>query len=1113
MLSYLPTQNRFKIRTVSKKFELAFASVLSWQTFERTSDTPKEIFEQICFKKNFYLSRIELENCSVQEEEMLKNFKNLESANLGSSYDLKNVNNLASSSNSLKTLFLDNSSVNDISAFKNFKKLTILDLENTKVTDITPLQECRYLRDIYMSQTKISDISSLSNCSSLERGLFSSTSISDITPLSNCSNLEILFLNSSQIQSLKPLEKCLKLNSLHFKQTQVESLEPLKNCREMKILRLDATNVNDVSPLQNMKKLFYLNISSTNVLDISVFSNFKLLSKLFISHTSIKDISVLSNCQHLELLLMSNTLVDDISSLANCKKLKHLDLKNTLVKDITALKECTMLEKLDLESTGIKDINSLCHLKNLIAVDLSFTEIRNLEPLENCLKLNELYVGNTSITSIEPLRSLYFLEELQIESTDVSDLCCLKDKRFLSKLDISSTKVSSILPLSTCTSLQYFFMNSTKISNLIYLKNCSKLRQLDVSESSVLNLPLFPFKYLSEINVRILLVLYFTGLSKFLTAFRFTGLSLLSGYVIAHWCNSTKKFKKIEEYINNPVYDIKDLKVPRLAGLKLSILASVVENNLIGPLLCPFLLKDSGTSILDDLVCSKPMTLYPIRKTDLKEKENFEEEFERISKYHSKDDSVFVSICQFSKAYKDGKTTPLEVAKKIIEQVKESNKGEKYPLRSIINLNEKLLLEQATASTDRYKEGCPLSIFDGVPISIKDEADLIGYPTKLGTKLTEFSNNIATEDSSSFKNFRKYGAMFIGKCNMAEIGISTRSLNIHPYYQIARNPYNIQHEIGGSSSGSGSSVASGLCPISVGADGGGSIRIPASFCGVFGLKPTSGRVPTEQKTRPVCYSVGVLGPLASTAHDLTLGYMAMSDTSPNAPSLGLKEIQPQSDDFYSLKGTKIGIHWDYFNDCDPEVATICTSVVNKIYKEIYGGDIIDIKIPLLQITKMSHLVTIAAEMRACMNDVYPSEDFLPESRIPLGLFSHVNSITYIQAQRVRTHMMDEIEEIFKKVDVIITPTISIPPPKIKEDTNTDGESDSGIVSKIMKYVFIANFTGIPAISIPVGYTKDKVPIGIQIQSKWWNEAQLLKFAYLTEREIKREKPQIHYSSF
>jgi Asp-tRNA(Asn)/Glu-tRNA(Gln) amidotransferase A subunit family amidase len=250
------------------------------------------------------------------------------------------------------------------------------------------------------------------------------------------------------------------------------------------------------------------------------------------------------------------------------------------------------------------------------------------------------------------------------------------------------------------------------------------------------------------------------------------------------------------------------------------------------------------------------MTLYPNRLVNLKETEDFEKEFERLSTFYSKDDSVFVSVSQYAKAYRDKKTTPLEVAKRIIQSVKESN--EKHSFRSIIKLNETILLEEAKASTQRFEDGKPLSIFDGIPISVKDEADLKDYPTKLGTNLKFFSDNIAKEDAHSLRDFRKYGAMFIGKCNMAEIGISTRSLNTHPYYQIAKNPYNLKHEVGGSSSGSGSSVGSGLCPISVGADGGGSIRIPASFCGVFGLKPTSQRVPTKQDTRSVCFSIGVV---------------------------------------------------------------------------------------------------------------------------------------------------------------------------------------------------------------------------------------------------------------
>jgi Asp-tRNA(Asn)/Glu-tRNA(Gln) amidotransferase A subunit family amidase len=261
---------------------------------------------------------------------------------------------------------------------------------------------------------------------------------------------------------------------------------------------------------------------------------------------------------------------------------------------------------------------------------------------------------------------------------------------------------------------------------------------------------------------------------------------------------------------------------------------------------------------MENILFTKPMTIEPVRppRKGNNLEEDFEMEFKRLTELSDlHQDGINVSAIQYARAYREGKTTPLLVAKEIIKSVENSDK-QSLPLRSIIQMDKALLLKQAEESTERIKNGKALSILDGVPMSVKDQTDLQGYKTKLGTKLSDFEV-ILEEDAKCIHIFRDYGAMFIGKTNMTEIGISTRSLNVHPSNGCVRNPFQMKHEVGGSSSGSAATVAVGYCPIAFGADGGGSIRIPASFCGIFGIKPTHNRISGKQITRDVCQTTAV----------------------------------------------------------------------------------------------------------------------------------------------------------------------------------------------------------------------------------------------------------------
>jgi Asp-tRNA(Asn)/Glu-tRNA(Gln) amidotransferase A subunit family amidase len=240
-------------------------------------------------------------------------------------------------------------------------------------------------------------------------------------------------------------------------------------------------------------------------------------------------------------------------------------------------------------------------------------------------------------------------------------------------------------------------------------------------------------------------------------------------------------------------------------------------------------------------------------------------------------DFRFWSCRDYHMFYKSKKLTPTQVVERLLQCIHESNTATP-PLRAFSHVNAQDVMEQAQASTQRWNQGKPISVLDGVPVGVKDELDVRGYATWLGTKFFG-SGKLATQDGYCIAKLREAGAIIVGKTGMAEIGTETLNCNPNPAFGTPRNPVNIYHHTGGSSGGSAAAVAAGFVPLAIGADGGGSVRIPASFCGVWGIKPTWGRI-SGAPSPNLDPSTGHIGPIAANLEDLAIGYAAMAGPDP-----------------------------------------------------------------------------------------------------------------------------------------------------------------------------------------------------------------------------------------
>ncbi|XP_024966040.1 LOW QUALITY PROTEIN: fatty acid amide hydrolase [Cynara cardunculus var. scolymus] len=372
-------------------------------------------------------------------------------------------------------------------------------------------------------------------------------------------------------------------------------------------------------------------------------------------------------------------------------------------------------------------------------------------------------------------------------------------------------------------------------------------------------------------------------------------------------------------------------------------------------------------------------------------------------------------------------------------------------------------------------QGKPLSALDGIFMAIKDDIDCYPHPSKGGTTWFHEVHSVE-KDVVSVSRLRSCGVILVGKDNMHEMGQGTTGNNLN--HGTTRNPHNPERYTGGSSSGPAAIVASGICSAALGTDGGGSIRIPSSLCGVVGLKTTFGRTNIEGA---LCggRTVEILGPIASTVEDIMLVYAAILGASP-ADQMSLRPCIPCLPDLSSHENSRIlgsmrlGKYSEWFNDVfSPDISTKCEDVLNLL-SETHGCKMVEVVIPELHQLRTCHLVSIGSESLASLTPHFHNgydKKLAPDTRTNLALFGSFTASDYVCAQRLRRRLMYYHMEIFKMVDVIVTPTTGMTAPIIRPSALKSGETNLKVTGNLMRLTLAGNVLGLPAISIPIGYDK------------------------------------------
>ncbi|PYH95429.1 amidase signature enzyme [Aspergillus ellipticus CBS 707.79] len=544
-------------------------------------------------------------------------------------------------------------------------------------------------------------------------------------------------------------------------------------------------------------------------------------------------------------------------------------------------------------------------------------------------------------------------------------------------------------------------------------------------------------------------------------------------------------------------YQNDDQVIPVFRGMPLAIGASLIQN--IG-LVQNYFWRNAGFSIIRDLPLDQyspryDPTVIPVLNAD----PAASPATLPVPTQKRTGSAGYYTTADYVALYKSGDLTPIALVETLLPLVRRNASPPGKHSVAFLDSQVEKIRAAAEASTQRYKNGQPLSPLDGIPVAIKDEVHMEGYRRTLGSKM-DFTGDI-NGTSWCVKKWEDAGAIVIGKTTMHELGLDTNNNN--PNYGTPRNPHNPDYYCGGSSGGSGYAVSAGLVPIALGADGGGSIRIPSSFCGIWGLKPSHGRV-SGSPTVSLASTVGVLGPLASNIDDLALAYRIMATPAPaTADPLSATFPSPLHELATHTPGPKtIGIVPDWIDRASPPVRTVFDRALAFYRAKNYT--IIDITIPYLPEGQRAHVLTIMNEIASGLSPSQISSLTAPNKvLVSMGMWQ-ITGQDFLASQRLRNLLMAHLAHLFQKHPglIILTPTTPIPGWHI-DGGDADlarGLSDGKSSVRNMEYVWLANFTGCPAINCPAGYhaaqdgSEGSVPIGLMAMGEWGSEEGLIDFA-------------------
>ncbi|WFU40495.1 amidase [Bradyrhizobium sp. CB82] len=384
----------------------------------------------------------------------------------------------------------------------------------------------------------------------------------------------------------------------------------------------------------------------------------------------------------------------------------------------------------------------------------------------------------------------------------------------------------------------------------------------------------------------------------------------------------------------------------------------------------------------------------------------------------------------------------------------------------------------------------------GVPLAHKDMYYEVGKVVTCGSLIRR--DYVATTTSTALQRLKDAGQIRLGTLHMAEFAYGPTGHNSH--YGPVRNPWNLAHVTGGSSSGSGSAVAARLTFAALGSDTGGSIRMPANFCGVTGLKVTWGRI-SRAGAMPLSQSLDTVGPLAQTAEDCALLLALMAGPDPEDPTASAEPVA----DYVaatkgSLKGLKLGVPASFYvDDLDPEVARVLDETIAVLKRE--GADIVKVELPDQRQLQAASQLVLAVEAAAFHKRwlIERPQDYGAQVLMRLQNGLAVPAITYLEAMRWRGPALAAHHAATAGVDAVIAPVSPGPPPTIAESDVGGNANAPGVLQRLTLFTRPVNYLGLPSLVVPSGFTRSGLPVGMQLIGRAFDEATLLTIGAAFQR--------------
>lgn len=435
-----------------------------------------------------------------------------------------------------------------------------------------------------------------------------------------------------------------------------------------------------------------------------------------------------------------------------------------------------------------------------------------------------------------------------------------------------------------------------------------------------------------------------------------------------------------------------------------------------------------------------------------------------------------LSILQISSLIKKKEISPVEIIKKTLNKIEVANKTNS----TFITVCNEAALTEANIAEKNILNGVYKGPLHGVPISIKDNISVRNTRCTSGSIIDKY--HISQSDALVVKQLRSQGAIISGKTNLDEFANNVTGINKN--YGTIKNPLDLERSAGGSSGGSAASVASNLSYGSIGTDTSGSVRIPASFCGIVGLKPSYNLIPTLG-VKPLSWSLDHVGILSKDCKDLSLLF--------NSIVLGSHKGSLYQEKGIKINQLTIGIPERYFFELlDKTVETKIEEIINTF--SIHGAKIKYIKIPNMKKSADIQKTIISTEAAYYhkfnlpqAKDLYDQDNYA-SLKNGLAISKDRYNKALIQKQRIS----NDLQNIFSEIDILLTPTLPITAPKLTTRKVTwDGGYEEDILRALSRFTGPLNVSGLPAVTVPVGFNAEGLPIGLQIIGNMYHENQLI----------------------